>query len=66
MDRETSNLIGGMLTGAIGFLAILIFFGLSPKQIENKNKKEIVQRGFGEYYVNTNTVPPSVDFRWKE
>jgi hypothetical protein len=66
MEKEIRNFILGLVAGIFITLMIFNIFGINPIQIERRYNAEIVQRGFGEYYVNTNTVPPSVEFRWKE
>lgn len=67
MNRETRTYLLGIATG-IAMIALMFALGMIKMKYDlvREHQAEIVQRGFGEYYVNTNTVPPSVEFRWKE
>lgn len=56
--------VTGVILGAVIMAFILISLGATPTHANRKWEKEIVNRGYGKYVVNTNEVPPVTVFEW--
>lgn len=52
----------GLVTGALLLVVILTVLHMAPHQVEKKWQADMVERGYGRYIVDTNTL--TVKFEW--
>ena len=51
--------------GAVVFGFALHICGVSPAQIDDKWKRDVIARGYAQWTVSTNSLEPTIVFQWK-
>lgn len=66
MSRENRTYLLGIATG-IASMALMFALGVSKttSKLIREHQEDMIRRGFAEYYINTNSFPPTLDFRFK-
>jgi len=67
MKEEDKAFFVGMAIGIIALGAVLVVFGLSPRQMTEKHQQEAVASGHAEWIIETNeSGKPEMKFQWKQ
>jgi hypothetical protein len=65
MSKENSIFMLGIGTGIVALGIFLWGTGNAPVKLIREHQEDMIRRGFAEYYINTNSFPPTLDFRFK-
>lgn len=63
MDTKVEAFFVGVGIGMILGLILLSTFGINPLQTAEKYQAEIIEHGYGEYYISEDH---EIEFRWLE
>ena len=62
-EKEKFIFASGLATGVVILALLLTAFGVNPRQMEERAKKEAIAHGAAYYEVDTNGV---VSFKWNK
>jgi hypothetical protein len=63
-DADMAPFIVGIILGAAITLLCFVVTENNPSTVRLSIQKQAIERGYGTFALDTNTIPPAVKFEW--